>query len=455
MRFSFIKSKFNWIGLSLVFALALLISGCGGSSGASGEVNSEQQVAQEAHQASFDSNESGRSLLFENDPRISYCEVSAAGAYSGYRDRKAYPLASLSKVMTSAWVLEKMGADYRFKSEWYLRPVDPKQGVYDAYLRANYDPVINPEKILFYLAQLKARGVKSIRELMIDETTRVYLSVLNQPHVELEQVPVGIKDSGANLFQMMNSENWGPQTELASKNLKNWMQSKNINLSVPQSFDVQSVVYQSADKIDRSRYSLAFSIPSAPILTYLKSINVFSNNYLSDFLFWRLGGAAQFINFQTTKLLIPQKEMSIYTGSGLADQKNGIRRDNLATCQSVLKVLRFVYKKSQQVNLNLGYLLLNPSRDTEGTLQTKVPATLRQDNLVVKTGRLYDNPALNLAGIVSTQQGPAYFAFLGHDFKNSDADDIERSRDSMLTNLLKFYPTQKSFVSSNLTTIFL
>lgn len=444
---------------SLILGLLLLVQSCGGT-------QSGQTEPVSIHQRSSDmntdlnsihfSNQSTRNLLYQQDSRVSYCEVLQDSTnYSGFRDTKPYPLASLSKVVTSSWVLYRFGPDYRFKSEWSLKAVDAANGIYDAYLKANYDPVINTEKILFYLAQLNARGVRSIRELTIDETTRIYLSVLNQPHLELSQVPVSIEDSGKSLFQTMNSENWGPNTEVAAKKLKSWMQAKNLKFSLPTSFEVQSVVYRPSQEINRDRYNQGFTIDSAPVLTYLKTINVASNNYLSDFLFWRLGGAKQFIQFQTQQLKLSANDMSVYTGSGLADQRSGVRKDNMGSCQSMLKVLRYIHRKANDSQVNLGFLLLNSSRDIEGTFQSKVPMNLRTDNLVVKTGRLFDNPALNLAGVVSTRRGAMYFTYLGHDFKSSDADDVEKFRDNMLTDLLKFYPTQSIFSSSSPTTIFL
>ena len=55
-----------------------------------------------------------RNLPYQDDDRISYCEVLATDktSYSGYRDQKLYPLASLSKVITTAWVLKRLGPDH-------------------------------------------------------------------------------------------------------------------------------------------------------------------------------------------------------------------------------------------------------------------------------------------------------------------------------------------------------
>jgi serine-type D-Ala-D-Ala carboxypeptidase/endopeptidase (penicillin-binding protein 4) len=388
-----------------------------------------------------------RELLVKNDSRISYCEIleNQSATYTGYHDNQMLPLASLSKVLTSAWAMALWGPDFRFQSEFYLNPVEGEPGVYDAYLKTNYDPVVNIEKILFYLSELNQAGVKQLRNLVIDESTRVYLSVTAGPHLELEQVPVSTKDSIENLKLILNSNNWAEKTKQAKDHLEIWAKEKKKSLKIPTQFSVDKVSYLPAEQIKKSSYKFKKIISSSPLLTYLKNLNTYSNNYISDALFNQLGGSEKFQNFQKQELKLKKDELQVFTGSGLPLTTNGLRRDNLGTCFSMIKVLSFFKSMADKNQLNLGYLLLNPSSDTDGTLDYSVDY---KNAVVVKTGRLYEVPAMNLAGFVSTQKGIMSFVFLGHDFSDDEAKEIEALRQAMVFDIFSNFKTDSTFLTS-------
>lgn len=394
-----------------------------------------------------------RELQNTADPRISYCEIlgNDNSTYSGIRDTTLQPLASLSKVITSSWALEQLGSDYRFRSEVFMKPVNLQTGLFDVYLRTNYDPIVNIEKLLYFISELKKSGVKQIRNLMIDETTRVFLGVLSNPHIELAQVPVSTNDTIENLSLIFNSTNWAEKTRVARQNILSWAEKNGKIISIPEDFSVGSIAFKMANQIDTNQFPLKKEILSAPLFRYLKNLNVYSNNYLADALFSRLGGRAAFLSFQNHSLQVTEKEMIIYTGSGLANSADGTRRDNVATCFSMIKVLAFFKNKSSQAQLNLGSLLLNPSLDTDGTFD--VPGSYG-NALVLKTGRLYDVPALNVAGFVSTEKGVMSFVFLGHDFSATEADEIEASRSGMLADIYSKFKAQASFTTIDYQAIF-
>lgn len=396
-----------------------------------------------------------RSIPYTEDRNISYCESvnGAENQYNGFRDQSLYPLASVSKVFLSAFALDVLGADFKFQNQWYFKKTN-QAGIYDVYFKANYDPVLNIEKMLYAQALLRQKGVQGIRQLIIDESTRVYLSVLNNPHIELEQVPVGIEQSIDNLMLIFNSKNWRDQAQIARSNLQIFLNSKGIKLSVPNSFSVQQVIYQPSKNIKTKDYSDLINIKSSLLLKYLKDINVNSNNYISDALFYYLGGAKAFKKFQNDRLRINDQDLRFYTGSGLAQTLTGTRTDNGGTCVSVLKVLKFIDGLSKQSYFNLGQLLLTAGYDN-GTYEPTQAINFNK-SVVVKTGRLYDVSALNLAGTVKLKDDRnLYFAYLSHYFDNSNEQIYMKKRDQMLDNLLKYYPTQSGFTSLSLNSLFL
>ncbi len=384
-----------------------------------------------------------RDLKYKNDPTISYCEITEniTQSYSGYHDLKPYALASVSKIFLSAWALKTLGADYRFKMIWKLKKVSDN-GTYDAYLQTNYDPVVNIEKILFALTELNKNGVLRLRNLVIDETTRIYLSVLSNPHLELAEVPVTASQTIDNLQIILNSKNWAGQTEAAKNNL--------INFNTPSQFSVESVTYVPKSKIQSSYYNQIVQLESAPMFKYLKNMNIYSNNYVTDALFDFLGGAKQFLNFQNNELKISANELNIYTGSGLSTQVDNQRKDNLGSCLSILKTLRYLDLLTQVYNLNLGHLLLSAGQDL-GTYESNL---IFNKNIVLKTGRLFDVPTLNVAGVNSNISGSTYFAMLAHDFDNADEALIKQKRDDLIAELIQFKPQRDTFLTSKQDTLF-
>lgn len=386
-----------------------------------------------------------RTLPFKSDTRISYCEILSTQptSYSGYRDQKVYPLASLSKVVTTAWALKKLGPDFKFQTAWYFKPVG--DGVVDAYLKTNYDPVFNIEKVLYSLSLLRQQGVTRIRNLVIDETTRVYLSVLAQPHLELEQVPISSSDSAGNLRLILNSKNWSKQTDTARDNLLAWAKENNRTVSIPETFSVDNVMVTPSSQINLAAYSKQISFNSASLFKYLKNLNVYSSNYMADALFQLFGSVAEFNKFQSSVLKLKDSDLQMFTGSGLSTtDRSGVRIDNQGTCVAMLNILKYIDKLAQQSGLDLGHVLYNPTQDQDGTFESNMPLS---NQVLLKTGRLYDNPALNLAGMIGTEKGNVYFTFLGHQFLAEDAVEIENARDTLLQSALKYYPLKKSFSS--------
>lgn len=393
-----------------------------------------------------------RHLLYQNDPRISYCEIlnSQSDSYSGLRDTNLEPLASLSKVITSVWSLEKLGPSFRFQSEIFLKQVDTT-GLYDVYLKTNFDPVVNIEKLLYLISEMNRTGVRQIRNLVIDESTRIFLGVLSNPHIELKNTPVSTDETIDNLQLIFNSKNWSEKTKTAKANLLEWVQKKGHRLSLPEQFSVGSISFRSSQDINLAHYTLKLVVNSAPLFHYLKNVNVNSNNYIADALFNYLGGTFAFKQFQKSFFSLSEKEMQIFTGSGLADSSFGVRRDNLGSCFAMIKVLGFLKHQAQKAQLNLGALLLNPSLDKDGTFDS--PENY-MNAAVLKTGRLYEVPAMNLAGFVSTEKGMLSFVFLGHDFSSSEADQIEQSRLRMLGDIFSQFPVRSDFNSIDSSSIF-
>ena len=78
-----------------------------------------------------------------------------------------------------------------------------------------------------------------------------------------------------------------------------------------------------------------------------------------------------------------------------------------------------------------------------------------QNALVVKTGRLFEVPALNLAGSIATKKGDVLFVFLGHDFSENEASEIESLRQKTLAEAFQFFSIESRYTTSNYDDLFL
>lgn len=438
---------------SLLLCLILaVLSACSPSSNSASEPTAVYTPKkEELIQIKPDTAKPARKLLYSNDPTVSYCESSLDGThnYSGYRDHRLYPSASVSKVFLSAFALSRLGTDYKFTHDWRLRK--NADGTIDAFLNSNYDPVFNIEKVLYTLSQLKRHGVARIRNLYIAKSTRVYLSVLNNPHIEMDQIPVSLNQSVDNLKLIFNSANWGGQTQTARANVTEYFALQGKTIDIPNSFSVQNVIIDNNGQAQAAFASATqLKIQSTSLFRYLKEINLNSNNYMSDALFALLGGEAGFRKFQNEKLGLGLDSLIMKTGSGLPVNINGERVDNKATCFAILKVMHFIKLVADQASLDLGYILLTAGLD-RGTYETDL---VINKSVVLKTGRLYDVPTLNLAGVVSTQNGLMVFSFLGHDFDNEDQQLMINKRDNLLKDLLIHYKEKPLFKTLNQNEIF-
>ena len=441
----------------ILICLTQFMMSCQPEHGDSG-VHLEDPVTQKLINLGQKNYNQSRSLPYLNDDTVSYCEValpknenslSQIKNYSGFNDKILYPSASLLKIFLTAFVIYKLGVDFQFTQTWKIK--SNGDSTYDAYLDTGFDPIFNIEKALYSMTILSHSGVNKIRNLYITNQSRIYLSVLTNPHLELDAVPVTAQQSVNNFKLIFNSVNWGSQTENARYNVNQFLIQQNKKLMIPKSFSVDNVeLITDQNQLNQFQNMQEIMIYSAPIYKYLKEINLTSNNYLSDALFNYLGGSSEFFQFQKNQLNLSLNDLIMYTGSGLPLQSKNKRLDNLTTCRALLKTLHYLKLKSDQYSINMGALLLTAGED-QGTYESDM---VFNRSVVLKTGRLYEVPTLNLSGLVSTQKGIFAFAFLGHHFDNSDEKLMQKKRDDFLSSLMATYKELPAFKTIPPTTLF-
>ncbi|MFN3697760.1 MAG: D-alanyl-D-alanine carboxypeptidase [Pseudobdellovibrio sp.] len=418
-------------------ALSMLLFGCQPSD--SNAVHLVDPISEKIIKFDQSKIDSYRKLPFVSDPTVSYCEAnltlyeknSKIMQYSSVDDQTLHPAASLSKIYLTAFVIHKLGLEYQFSHRLKLKYVTDQ--VADVFLDSDGDPIYNIQKALYIMSILRMQGVRQIRHLTISPQTRIFLSVLNNPSIELDQVPISLSETIKNFKLIFNSQNWGPQTQFARDELNQFVNLSRKNLPIVTEFKTDTV---GVSDTEPDQFDQEIIVHSSRINEYLKELNVNSNNYISDTLFKKLGGFEEFYRFQSQTLKIKSDQLIMFSGSGLPTYVDGRRYDNKTTCRSLIKALHYIKIKADDYNVNLGDLLLMPDYD-QGTFDSQ--SVVVNHSVVLKTGRLFEVPTLNLAGLASTQSGIFAFVFLGHNFDNSFEEQMKSKRDKSLLSLFSSY----------------
>ena len=160
------------------------------------------------------------------------------------------------------------------------------------------------------------------------------------------------------------------------------------------------------DKFGRGYINLS------PLITsYLKFLNITSNNFISDEIFNQLGGTKAFdqwisefinTNFDSPSYRSLGDDFSqiirFYTGSGLPTQIDGKRVDNFATCELVVDLTRALNQLLEDNYREIWEVMAVPGVD-RGTFASRLNSPRMRRTFVAKTGTLFHTSAL--AGMIS------------------------------------------------------
>ena len=80
---------------------------------------------------------------------------------------KKYPIASVSKLVTSYWALATKGPQFKFSSLVHVTPVE--NGEFDVHFQGSRDPYFGQIKLHYIISKLNEKGVTKIRNLTFDD----------------------------------------------------------------------------------------------------------------------------------------------------------------------------------------------------------------------------------------------------------------------------------------------
>ncbi|MBS1970018.1 MAG: D-alanyl-D-alanine carboxypeptidase [Bdellovibrionales bacterium] len=365
----------------------------------------------------------------------SVCYMLDEGARSkiqGEHTNELFEIASVSKVVTSYWALHQLGPQFRFGTRIFITPVG--RDVFDVHIQGARDPFWGRQLTHFLFSQLNRNGVREIRRLSFDENLGFRWLVISD-NVESEVLtPQEIADSIARHIRALASEY--PRTR---------QEAANLGMSLPKtlSLKAQSVEFIPANTFQPSSGTKSFVVKSAPLYRYLKEMNTVSNNHVADKLFEILGGVQNFRNFVQSNLNLNDRDLVFVNGSGnsIGGANGGVKDYNRATCEAILRVQ---YQMQSELHTKHGMSLkdvMSVSGADGGTLSPRFDSI--RNSMVAKTGTV--DPAVTLAGVLSTNQGEVYFGV----FMNTDSPaDWNNARDQVrnkVMDLIQQYGGRRTF----------
>jgi len=391
--------------------------------------------------------------------KVSYCYINEDGNIEGNQENLLLPLASVSKIFTSLWALNKLGDEnYQFHTTFFY-----SKKLNRIHIQGDGDPLMGERKIWWIITNLNKLGIQHVSKITFDEKFLFFPSIFENHHYEHSRISNGIKYFGPyvssltavknNLMTYFNTQLLSTsQKKLLVVHAKNFPSAIKTNLN----FSVDAISYSKENPISEDD-TIPIQFPSAPLKDLLKFINTYSNNPASDLLFNFLGGATGLIQFlQDSKIIEDQNEANFFTGSGIPltiTKDNTSRRNvNKTSCKTVLKVITQLSLLAQGQNADQFDDFLIPDKNSFSPLFDWLPVaglegTLKKNiswsrSVIGKTGSLRDGRML--AGTISSQTGERLFTFLSQ-VSSSKISSIVEIYQTMMKNFFTEFGKKDPF----------
>ncbi|MGZ3804639.1 MAG: D-alanyl-D-alanine carboxypeptidase [Pseudobdellovibrionaceae bacterium] len=347
----------------------------------------------------------------------------AGSNMQGDRSEELFEIASVSKVVTSYWAIHELEPYFKFRTRIHITPLG--KNIFDVHIQGSRDPFWGRELTHFLFSQLNKKGVHEIRQLSFDENLLFRWSVISDYIEPANPSPREITEAFKK--HLANLANEYPQTRYEAAAL-------GMILPKALSLKIQSVAYLPSTNFNKNLETVSYTLKSAPLYRYLKEMNSVSNNHVADQLFNYLGGVKKFKDFIQQDMNLDSRDIQFINGSGnplpITNEKGELVKEyNKASCDSMVRVLVKMHQQLKiKFNMDLKDIMAVSGAD-EGTLKPRFDSI--PNSMVAKTGTV--DPAVTLAGMISTAQGEVYFGiFMG----TESVADWNNARDKVRENVM-------------------
>jgi D-alanyl-D-alanine carboxypeptidase/D-alanyl-D-alanine-endopeptidase (penicillin-binding protein 4) len=325
-----------------------------------------------------------------------YC-YSENGQIHGYQINKLQRIASLTKLFTTYLAAETLDLNQTFKTKIYIAKDH-------LHIEGGNDPYFEEDKLLILLKSLNDLGYKSFKKVTMSRSFLFYDLTLGSykkvtPNESLQRLSFYFKSKNASGI----NQKW--------RAVKVFAQEEGIELTgMAPKITATLVSISDANPLLREN-PIIYVHESKPLHALIKAMNVQSKNYLSHNIYDAGSKIKSFGALMKSKG-VAESSFKIYNGSGLPNINGQTRTDNLATCNTVLKVIDLLTEKLESHGLILSDVVaINGGKDLGSFRERfeKYPET--HEAVLAKTGTLKHTSSL--AGVLSSQTLKP-FAILNH-----------------------------------------
>jgi len=358
----------------------------------------------------------------------SYCFIDREGKLQGHNISKNFPIASLSKIITSLASLRFYGDAYhQFTTTVYY---SQKHGA--LHFESNGDPTFNDEKLWLILSKLNENNIMSLSDITFNSQFYFMPHLLRSPHYEHQWVEGNTVKVGPYIPSVIETEkflNLYLNTSQYNATIKKQfavIAEENSNINKDLKFNFDNLSYRQDNPLIDAEDVQKFEITSPPLINILKTLNSVSNNPMADILYYSFGGES--IVLDSLRGILPAddlKKMKWYTGSGLPltvmDPTTTKRNVNLLSCKGMLFVKDHFRHLVDALSMSDFFELPRPYELFSQGLLKSLPVSGREGTIssyrdfinifVGKTGTL--NEAKMLSTFISANSGIRLLTMMG------------------------------------------
>jgi len=365
------------------------------------------------------------SSIHAQESLIWHLELPDGTTDSHEADQTVNP-ASVVKLATTLWALERLGPEHRFETRIGMNGTLDENGIFqgDLIVDGGGDPDFHSENAWLIAAELNRLGIHRISGHVLADDD-FHFGWEGGKEKRITEANHRARTMARRLRDAFDPSRWGKSTATA---WREYCKRHGIAANSPPRVLIDGKPGRAA--IPAGTVTLRHY--SNPIRLTLKRFNAWSNNDIERFG-GALGSADELAEFVARKIEAPAGSIRFETLSGL-----GVNR---MTPRQIVELLRQLDATCRRLGLELGDVL--PAAGCgPGTLQSL--GSLSDElagRLVAKTGTLVktDGGVVALAGRVLSEAGPAYFFVArpnsGHRVSSSRSQQVRWLRQRVDTSL--------------------
>lgn len=278
-----------------------------------------------------------------------YCYSDATGIH-GFQVDKLQRIASVTKLFTTFFALETLDLNKQFETKLFISGES-------LHISGSRDPYFEEEKMLLMIKALNDLGYKSFKKVTFDSKFKFYdLALESHANITPAQTKERLKVFFSSKYTDYIKSKWAMINKFAKE--------EDIDLDASTIPKIEALSIQLSEVNPLENLSpISFIHKSKPLHSILKSMNVMSKNFVAQNIFLEASSVKKFETLMEENG-IELKTYQILNGSGLPVKSANTRRDNLASCRTVIKVVELLNKSIESQNFMLSDIVaVNGGKD--------------------------------------------------------------------------------------------